>query len=94
MGDWLGTDTIAPYKRQFLNFEEARDVVRAHRFPTKTEYEAWTRSDERPSDIPALPSRTYAKAGWLSWGDWLGVYNRWNKTSLLAFVSSIVPLLN
>jgi hypothetical protein len=94
MGDWLGTDAIAPYKRQFKNFEEARDVVRAHCFPTKTEYEAWARSDERPSDIPALPSRTYANAGWSGWGDWLGVHNRWNKTSLLAFVSSIVPLLN
>lgn len=43
-GDWLGTGTIAPYKRQFLNFEEARDVVRAHCFRTKTEYEAWAQS--------------------------------------------------
>jgi hypothetical protein len=52
-------------------------------------------SEQRaPPDIPALPSRTYAKTGWLGWGDWLGVHNRWSKTSLLAFVSSIVPLLN
>ena len=60
----------------------------------KTEYEAWARRSERPSDIPAQPSRTYATTGWLGWGDWLGIHNRWSKTSILAFVSSIVPLLN
>jgi hypothetical protein len=69
LGDWLGTATIASAKRQFLNFEKARDVVRARCFPGKTEYEAWARSNERPSDIPALPSRTYAKTGWSCWGD-------------------------
>ena len=94
MGDWLGTDTVAPYKRQFLSFEEAREFVRTLGFQTKTEYEAWARSDMRPANIPALPSRAYAKTGWLGWGDWLGVHNRWSKTSLLAFISSIVPLLD
>ena len=83
-GDWLGTDTVASTKRQFLSFEKAREFVRARGFQTKTEYEAWARSNERPSDIPALPSRTYARTGWLGWGDWLGAYKRWNKTSILS----------
>jgi Type III restriction enzyme, res subunit len=93
-GDWLGTNTVASTKRQFLGFDEAREFVRARGFQTKTEYEAWARSNERPSDIPALPSRTYAGTGWLGWGDWLGAYKRWNKTSILAFVTSIAPLLD
>jgi len=93
-GDWLGTGTVASTKRQFRNFKEAREFVRARRFQTKPEYEAWARSNERPSDIPAQPSRTYARTGWLGWGDWLGAYKRWNKTSILAFVSSLAPLLN
>ena len=93
-GDWLGTDTVASTKRQFLSFEKAREFVRTRGFQTKTEYEVWARSNERPADIPALPSRTYARTGWLGWGDWLGTYKRWNKTSILAFVTSIVPLLN
>jgi hypothetical protein len=67
-GDWLGTDTVAAAKREFRNFDEAREFVRSHHFQTKTEYEAWARSNERPSDIPALPSRTFAKTGWLGWG--------------------------
>jgi hypothetical protein len=96
VGDWLGTNTVAPRyaRQQFRNFEEAREFVRSQHFQMKTEFEAWARSSERPPDIPALPSRTYAKTGWQGWGDWLGVHNRWSKTSLLAFVSSLVPLLN
>jgi hypothetical protein len=93
-GDWLGTKTVAVAKREFRNFEDAREFVRSHHFQMKTEYEAWARRSERPSDIPAQPSRTYATTGWLGWGDWLGIHNRWSKTSILAFVSSIVPLLN
>jgi hypothetical protein len=30
----------------------------------------------------------------LCWGDYLGTFNQWNKPSVLAFVSSIVPLLD
>jgi superfamily II DNA or RNA helicase len=93
-GDWLGTNTIASTKREFLEFEKAREFVRALGFQSKTEYETWARSNERPSEIPALPSRTYATTGWLGWGDWVGIHNRWSKTSILAFVSSLVPLLN
>ena len=94
MGDWLGTDAVAPSKRQFLSYEEAREFIRPLGLQNKTDYEAWTRSKERPSYIPALPSRSYATTGWRGWGDYLGVHNRWSKTSLLAFVSSIVPLLD
>jgi Helicase conserved C-terminal domain/Type III restriction enzyme, res subunit len=93
-GDWLGTGTVASSKRRFLSFEKAREFVRACGFQTKTEYQEWARSNERPSDIPALPPRTYASTGWLGWGDWLGAYKRWNKTSILAFVTSIAPLLD
>jgi hypothetical protein len=80
-GDWFA-------KRQFRNFLNAREFVRARCFQTKMEYVAWARSSERPPDIPATPSHTYAKTGWQGWGDWLGVHNLWSKTSLLAFVST------
>ncbi len=94
MGDWLGTNSVASTKKQFLTFEEARELVRARGFQTKTEYDAWARSDMRPPNIPALPSRTYARTGWRGWGDWLGAYSKWSKTAVLAFVSSLVPMLN
>ena len=34
--------------------------------------EAWSKSGQRPSDIPAHPDRTYRDDGWISWPDWLG----------------------
>ena len=43
-----------------------------------------------PHCHPVLTPRT----GWPGWGDYLGIHNRWSKTSILAFVSSIAPLLN
>jgi hypothetical protein len=89
IGDWLGTNTVAAAKRKFRSFEEAREFVRSHHFQMKTEYEAWARSSNRPSDIPALPSRAYAKTGWLGWGDYLGMHNRWSKTSILGRVDGL-----
>ena len=94
MGDWLGTAAVASTKRKFRDYEDARKDVWALGFRNKTDYQAWAASDDRPSDIPSLPSRTYAKKGWRGWGDYLGIHNRWSKTSILAFVSSIAPLLN
>ena len=108
IGNWLGKGERHSKNKQwrnfveagdyisgeFLSFDEAREFVRTRGFHTKTEYEAWAQGAERPANIPALPSRTYAKTGWLGWADWLGAYKRWNKTSILAFVTSIAPLLD
>ena len=72
-GDWLGTDAIASQNRVFIPFNEARAFVRSLNFKGKTEHRAWSKSSERPSDIPSLPSRTY-KTEWIGWGDWLGTF--------------------
>ena len=89
-GDFLGTGTIATHQREFLPYEEARALVHSEKFQKKAGFEEWK---DRPTNIPRLPSRTYKGKGWRGWGDWLGVHNVWNKTSILAFVSSLVPLL-
>jgi hypothetical protein len=93
-GDWLGTGAIASTRRQFLDFEEAREKIRSLGFRSKTEYGAWASSNARPPTVSALPSRTYAKSGWRGWGDYLGIFRRWNRTSIFAFVSSIAPVLD
>jgi hypothetical protein len=74
-GDWLGTGTVAPQKRQFLSFTEAREFVRSLKFSNHGEWKVWAKSG-RPLDIPSSPRRTY-KAEWVSWGDWLGTGNVW-----------------
>lgn len=59
---------------KFRPFNEAREFVRSQNLKKKDDYSAWAKTLARPSDIPALPSRTY-KDQWLGWGDWLGTFN-------------------
>src|SRR5262249_18649297 len=68
----------------------ARAIVRSKGFQNFDEYHAWK---ERPLNIPSNPNKKYAESGWVGYGDWLGVHNKWTKTAILAFVSSLVPLL-
>jgi superfamily II DNA or RNA helicase len=77
MGDWLGTGAIANFLRVYLSFEEARAFVRSLGLKNRDEWYKFCKGQMpekgvRPSNIPAGPSRTYAKSGWKSFGDWLG----------------------
>src|SRR4051794_20417247 len=63
-GDFLGTGTVAPQNRVFRSFEDARTFVHLLRFKNQAEWRKWTKSTEKPSDIPAYPDEAYAKEGW------------------------------
>jgi len=71
-GDWLGTGTIAPHKRKYRPFKEARDFVRKLNLKSQLDWSNYYKSDKRPSDIPSAPSQTYKDEGWVSLGDWIG----------------------
>lgn len=71
-GDFLGTDKIANQNRIFLTFEDARTYARSLGFTQTTQWKEWAKSGARPDDIPAYPNETYAKKGWVSYGDFLG----------------------
>ena len=76
IGDWLGTDTVPSYLRQYRSFKAARAFV--HRLGLKSEHE-WRKyksAGKKPTDIPAGPDRVYAKDGWSGWGNWLGTGRR------------------
>jgi hypothetical protein len=70
-GDWLGTGAIAPHKRPYRPFEEARAHVRRLGLKSGANWRAWAKSSARPPDIPAAPDRVYKARGWIGWGDWL-----------------------
>ncbi len=70
-GDWLGTGAIAPQDRQYRSFEEAREFVQLLDLRSQSEWAKYSKSDRKPDDIPAGPSRVYKKY-WKGWGDWLG----------------------
>jgi|SRR5579872_6642344 len=78
-GNWIGTETIAPQKKQFKSFEEARDFVHLLNLKDKTEWANYSKSNKKPNDIPANPARPY-KDEWKGWGDWLGTERIANQT--------------
>jgi len=70
-GDWLGSGNIASQKRIFLPFEKARKFVQSLELKNQKEWRLYSKSDEKPENIPANPARTYPNE-WKSYGDWLG----------------------
>jgi SAM-dependent methyltransferase len=93
MGDWLGTGTIAVFNRTYRPFKEARLYVHTLGLKSLAEWWLWSKSDAKPDDIPADPSNTYKDKGWIGWGNWLGIINRWNRNAVLSFLRSIKPVL-
>ena len=77
LGDWLGTGTIAPFRRKYRNFEQAREFARSLGLKSSTEWFEYcagkiTGLEKLPEDIPAAASRVYGKLGFNGFGDWLG----------------------
>lgn len=77
LGDWLGTGTIAPFRRKYRNFEQAREYARSLGLRSSSEWFEYC-AGKRPSlaklpdDIPAAVGRVYGKFGFKGFGDWLG----------------------
>ena len=90
--DWLGTSNIAPKDKEFKSFEAARSFARNLKLTSIQEWSDWSKTLNRPNDIPAGPSGIY-KEEWISWGDWLGIYKRWTKTALIGFIKALYPIL-
>ena len=81
VGDWLGTGTIATYRREYRPFREARAHVRWLGLKSEAEWFAYCKSGNRPPDIPTNPWVVYRDKGWVNRGDWFGTgsvanYNR------------------
>lgn len=70
-GDWLGTNFISTSRREFMPFEEAREYIRSLNFKTSEEWKEWSKSENKPLDIPATPETVY-KDEWTNTGDWIG----------------------
>ncbi|WP_100181938.1 integrase repeat-containing protein [Candidatus Nitrosotenuis aquarius] len=73
LGDWLGTNAIAPSKRKYRSFKDAREFARKLGLKNGREWKEWSKSGARPIDIPGNPNNTYRKE-WRGFGDWLGTF--------------------
>lgn len=70
-GDWLGTNLISNRDKEFLIFEDAREIARGYKFKNAKEWQSFAASVKRPVNVPASPPAIY-RDEWISWGDWLG----------------------
>ena len=80
--DWLGTRNVATRYNQYLEFKEARDFVHRLNLKSQKDWRQYSKSKDRPLNIPKTPSVVYQDKGWDGDGDWLGT-NRianFNKT--------------
>lgn len=59
-------------RANWREFEPARAFVRRLGFKKFTDWLHYCKSGEKPADIPSNAHLTYADAGWVSYGDWLG----------------------
>ena len=77
LGDWLGTGTIAPQLKTYIEFNDARTFVHGLKITSLREWQKYSKSGMRPIYIPSDPARAYLKHGlWLGWGDWLGTFKQ------------------
>jgi len=58
-------------KRNFRPFDQAREFVRSLGIAKQKDYETWSKSGDRPEDIPGSPAKAYGPL-WEGWGDFLG----------------------
>jgi hypothetical protein len=71
LGDWLGTGRIAAQDKVYRSFETAREFVQKLNLRSKTDWNAYCKSGNKPDDISASPHKTY-KNEFKGYGDWLG----------------------
>ena len=71
-GDWLGTGRIAAQNKVWRPFEEAKQFAISLNLQGESDWRKFTKSKEKPKDIPVDPAAAYKNNGWKSMGDWLG----------------------
>ena len=71
-GDWLGTDAVATFLRQYREYPKARAFAHGLGLKSQAEWREYCKSGKRPEDIPTNPNHKYAGSGWIGYGDWLG----------------------
>ena len=79
MPDWLGYTPKqggAGAGVAFLPFKRARTIVHKLKLGSKKEWKEWSKSGERPNNIPGKPYKVYRDAGWISMPDWMGYTGR------------------
>ena len=71
-GDFLGTNRIATFNREYLSFSKAKKYVHTLKLKTVNDWKEFTRNKKFPSNLPSTPTNVYKNLGWISYPDFLG----------------------
>lgn len=71
-GDWLGTNTIAHFNKEYMSFYELKEIVISKGINTQLQWHEFYKKLENKLNIPSNPHRTYKDKGWINWADFLG----------------------
>ncbi len=83
-GNWLGTDRISTKNIEWLPYEKALKYVHKLKLKTQSEWFIYTKSGNKPPNIPANPSSVYYNKGWNNYSEWLG-NGKFNKSKVLSY---------
>ena len=74
LNDFLTINTMPPGQKgdNFLQYEDAKKVVKVFGLKSGYEWRNWLKLGKRPRNIPADPRSYYDNKGWISWDDFLG----------------------
>jgi 3-mercaptopyruvate sulfurtransferase SseA len=69
--DFLNYEKNLNYSKCFLTFDEAKEFVKKLNIKGQKEWNVYSKSGNRPNNIPSSPDTVYRGKGWVSWQDFL-----------------------
>ena len=71
----VGAAMVTSQAHQFLPFKTALLHARSLNLKGRANWREWSKSGERPANIPGCPEYVYKHDGWQGYGHWLGTGN-------------------
>ena len=71
-------------KAKYTTFEIARKIVHELNLKSNSEWRTFSKSEQKPNQIPSSPDKVYKNKGWVNWPDWLGTNTKPNKNPYLS----------
>lgn len=74
-GEFFGTNIVATFKMEFINFITAYKIVKHLNVKSSTDYSKRFNNELIYYNLPSAPDRQYNNKGWVSWGEFLQTGN-------------------
>ncbi len=76
--EWESWPSFLGTKKEWMPYQEAKAYIQSLGIKSKREYKEWSKSGDRPEDIPSSPESVY-KEEWEGWRIFLGTWNKQNR---------------